>query len=192
MKRSHSDEDPPQMKPLALALALLILFIASVATPGQSAARITRSDNSAAGGATSEAARAVVMLRRLDRDVLVYRSLGEFEENHKLARVSLETFKNDLAEATDEVEPLLRRMPESKLKTLLRNSLDSYRDGAFWWQKIDQRRVVHISELAFSGSTRTSSDVAFLASVPYTVAIHWRQAARYLKRAEETMNGTRK
>jgi hypothetical protein len=174
------------------AFALLILFVASVVTLGQSVARITRSDYSAAGAESSDTARTVVALHLLDRDVLVYRSLGEFEENHKLARVSLETFKNHLAEVTDEVEPLLRRIPESKVKTLLSNTLDSYRDGAFWWQKIDQPRVVHVSTLAFSEPTRTSSDAAFLANVPYTVAIHWRQAAKYLKRAEETMTATGK
>ncbi len=133
------------------------------------------------------AARAIAALKRLDRDVLVYRSLGDFEESGKLARVSFETFRNDLGEVTAEVEPLVSRLPPSRLKTEIRNALDSYRDGAFWWQKIDQPRVVHVSALAFSENTRTSSDTALLANVPYTVAIHWRQAEKYLKRAEEMM-----
>jgi hypothetical protein len=134
------------------------------------------------------AARAIGALRRLHRDVLVYRSLGDFEESGKLARVSFESFRNDLQEVTEEVEPLLSRLPQSRLKSDISNALDSYRDGGWWWQKIDQPRVVHVSELAFSEDTRTSSDTALLANAPYTVAIYWRQAGKYLKRAEEFAN----
>ena len=138
------------------------------------------------------AIRATAALKRLEKDVLIYRSLGDFEENGKLARVTLEAFKNDLQEVSCEVEPLLSRLPPSKLKIELTNALDSYRDGEFWWRKVYQPRVVNVSALAFAETTRTSSDTAFLATVPYTVAIHWRQANKYLRRAEEMMNGTRK
>ena len=93
------------------------------------------------------AARSMVALQRLEKDVLVYRSLGEFEANGKLARVSYQAFRNDLTEVTAEVEPLLSRMPQSKLKAELGNALASYRDGEFWWQKIDQPRVVNVSAL---------------------------------------------
>ena len=133
------------------------------------------------------AARSIAALKRLDKDVLVYHSLSDFEESGKLARVSFETFRNDLGEVTAEVEPLLSGLPPGKLKTEITNALDSYRDGAFWWQKIDQPRVVHVSALAFADHTRTPSDAAFLSTVPYTVAIHWRQARKYLKRAEERL-----
>src|SRR5713101_4974079 len=164
-----------------------------MAAPGQSVARANPSRNlisqTETGNDQMLAARALVALRRLDRDVLVYRSLGDFEESGKLARVSFETFRNDLGEVTAEVEPLLSRLPQSRLKIEIRNALDSYRDGAFWWQKIDRPRVVHVSTLAFSESTRTSSDTALLANIPYTVAIHWRQAQKYLKRAEGMMSG---
>jgi hypothetical protein len=82
---------------------------------------------------------------------------------------------------------MLSRLSQSRLKTEISNALDSYRDGAFWWQKIDQPRVVHVSALTATDFNRTPSDTAFLSTVPYTVAIHWRQADRYLKRAEELM-----
>jgi hypothetical protein len=181
------------------SLALLILFFAvSASAHGQSVARANPSRNLNSQTETGDdqklAGRAISALKRLDRDVLVYHSLGDFEESGKLARVSFETFRNDLGEVTAEVEPLLSRLPQSRLKTDIRNALDSYRDGAFWWQKIDnqidQPRVVHVSALAFSEPTRTSSDAALLANVPYTVAIHWRQAEKYLKRAEGMMNGS--
>src|SRR5712691_5934514 len=180
------------MKRLSLAL-VIVSFLAVAAAHGQSVARVNPSRNPISQTETGDdqvlAARAISALKRLDRDVLVYRSLGDFEESGKLARLSFETFRNDLGEVTAEVEPLLSRLPQSRLKTEIQNALDSYRDGAFWWQKIDRPRVVHVSALAFSETTRTSSDTSLLANVPYTVAIHWRQAEKYLKRAEGMMNG---
>jgi len=186
------------MKTNLSSLALIaLLFIATAAAHGQSISRANPSRNLISQTETGHdqmlAARALAALKRLDRDVLVYRSLGDFEESGKLARVSCETFANDLGEVTAEVEPLLSRLSQSRLKTEMRNALDSYRDGAFWWRKIDQqvdqRRVVHVSALAFSEPSRTSSDTALLANVPYTVAIHWRQAEKYLRRAEGMMDG---
>jgi len=186
------------MKRLSLPF-VLVPVLATAASYGQSVARVKLptaevtvtepKSETEAGDDRVLAARSIAALKRLDRDVVVYRSLGDFEESGKLARVSFETFRNDLQEVTAEVEPLLSRLPQGKLKTEITNALDSYRDGAFWWQKIDQPRVVHVSALAFSEHTRTSSDTALLANVPYTVAIYWRQAEKYLKRAEGMMNG---
>src|SRR6266849_10889176 len=174
---------------------LVLLLVATVSASSQSVARVNLSEaesrtNELRAGDKDQilTARAIAALKRLDRDVLVYRSLGDFEENGKLARVSFEAFRNDLGGVTAEVEPLLSRLPQSRMKTEMRNALDSYRDGAFWWQKIDRPGVVHVSALAFSENTRTSSDTTLLATVPYTVAIHWRQAEKYLKRAEGLMN----
>ena len=178
------------------SLALLILLVVTVAAHGQSVARAKQSPTVVAAVETSDdqalAASAITALKRLDEDVLVYRSLGDFEANGKLARVSFEAFQNDLQEVTAEVERTLSRLPQSKLKIEITNALDSYRDGAFWWQKIYQPRVVHVSALAATEFNRTPSDTAFLSTVPYTVAIHWRQAGKYLKRAEELMGGARK
>jgi hypothetical protein len=179
---------------------LVLLLAATFSARGQTVSRVNLSEaESRSDEVRTEnkeqilAARAISALKRLNRDVLVYRSLGDFEESGKLARVSFDVFKNDLQAVTAEVEPLLSRLPPSRLKTEMLNALDSYRDGAFWWQKldrqidheIDQPRVVHVSALAFSESTRTSSDTALLANVPYTVAIHWRQAHKYLSYAEK-------
>ena len=179
-----------------LSLALLILFAGSVAAHGQSVARARQS--SLAPGlieSTTEdtilAANAITGLQRLNSEVIIYRSLGDFEAEGKLAKVSFAQFASDLQSVTNTVEPMLSRMPRGRVKTAITNALESYRDGAFWWEKIDQPRVVHISALT-STETGTSSDSAFLATVPYTVAIHWRQANRYLKRAEELMDGSRK
>lgn len=180
-----------------LSLALVILLFVSAAAHSQSVARVQLSSTNSfiseskiETEATDErilAARSISALKRLNDDVLAYRSLGDFEASGKLARVSLAAFQNDLQDVTAEVEPMLSRLSQSRLKTEISNALDSYRDGAFWWQKIDQPRVVHVSALTATDFNRTPSDAAFLSTVPYTVAIHWRQADRYLKRAEELM-----
>jgi len=189
------------MKPALLAL-ITILFLVPAAAYGQSGSRVMRlaraesvfaepNNETEMTNDRSPAAHAIAALKRLDNDVLTYRSLGDFEEDGRLARVPYEAFQNDLQEVTNEVEPLLSRLPQSRLKTEIRNALESYRDGEFWWQKIYQPRVVNVSALT-SETSRTQSDTALLATAPYTVAIHWRQAGKYLKHAEEIVNGTKK
>ena len=132
----------------------------------------------------SDLVSAIGALKRLDGQVLIYRSLGEFEERRALARVSFEHFKSQLQEVMTEVEPMLTASPDSRLKREIVNALYSYRDGAFWWSKINQPRVLHVSDLSFREGTRTRSDSAHESTIPYTVAIHWRQAHKYLKRAQ--------
>ena len=148
------------MKRSSLAL-LTSLFFAPAAAYAQSVARVKQVSAPQPGienTVTDEmilASRSIAALKRLEKDVLVYRSLGELEANGKLARVSYQVFRNDLNEVTSEVEALLARLPESRLKAELTNALASYRDGEFWWQKIDQPRVVHVSALT---STPNSPD----------------------------------
>ena len=181
------------MKRSSLAL-LTSLFFAPAAAYAQSVARLKQPAIAQPGietKATDEmvlAARSMAALKRLEKDVLVYRSLGEFEANGKLAKVSYQAFRNDLNEVTAEVEPMLSRLPQSKLKAELGNALASYRDGEFWWQKIDQPRVVNVSALTSNRTSRGPSDNAFVDTIPYTVTIHWRQANRYLRRAQQLVN----
>jgi hypothetical protein len=180
------------------SLALVVLVLTGTAAYAQSSVRapqlsLTNSHISETAFASDNseramASRSIAALQRLDKDVLVYRSLGDFEANGRLARVSFAAFQNDLQEVTAEIEPLLPRLAPGKLKSQITNALASYQDGAFWWQKIDQPRVVHVSALSANQFNSTPSDTAFLSSVPYTVAIHWRQANRYLKRAAQLIN----
>jgi len=181
------------MKRSSLAL-LTNLFFNPIATYAQSVARLKQISAAPAGaeGEPSDeialASRSMFALKRLEKDVLIYRSLGDFEANGKLARVSYQAFRNDLKEVSSEVEPMLSRLPQSKLKTELGNALASYRDGEFWWQQIDKPRAVNVTTLAATANSRTLSDPALPSSVPYTVTIHWRQANRYLKRAAQLIN----
>jgi hypothetical protein len=130
------------------------------------------------------AKRAVEALEQLKADVLVYRSCGEFESDGRLDRVPLETFTHKLNRATAEVESILSQLSDAKLRSHLSNSLYSYRDGAFWWAKLDQEKVVKIADLRVGFTTTTPAGRFFQSTAPYTVVVHWRQANRYLLRAQ--------
>jgi hypothetical protein len=143
-------------------------------------AQLSRPLTSATDNDRVIAARAITALSRLDSDVIVYRSLGEFEKGGQLASVSLGTFRAHLREATDEVESVLPRLNDARLKTAISNALASYRDGAYWWEKIYQPRVIHVSGFRSNDNDVTPSDSFFRANLPYTVAIHWRQAIKQI------------
>jgi hypothetical protein len=173
------------MKRLILAASIAILVLSAVAH-GQSISRVNASPNAANAG--DDAARAINSLKRLQQDVIVYRSLGEFEEGRKLARVPLRTFEAELTEVTGELEEILVRMASGKLKIQIANSLACYRDGAFWWHKIDHPRVISVAKLSYEEREATPANQALLSSIPYTVAVNWRLASRYLNQAERTLS----
>lgn len=168
------------------SLALLILCFCCALAHGQSFARRDRVADQINEEATADqvvASHAILLLKRLHDDVIVYRSLGEFEEGRQLARVPFATFRGNLNEVGAEVEELASRLPQGRLKSEIRNALASYRDGAYWWEKADEPRVVHVSELRSTDNTVTPSALFFRANLPYTVAIYWRQASKHLQRA---------
>ena len=173
------------MNRLTLAASILLLVF-SAAAHGQSVERVNATTN--ASTANDEAARAIHSLKRLQQDVIVYRSLGEFEEGRKLAHVPLRTFETELTEVTGDLEAILMRMPSGKLKIEITNSLACYRDGAFWWRKLDQPRVISVAELSYAEREATPANQALLSSIPYTVAVNWRLASRYLNQAERTLS----
>ncbi|MEP6707835.1 MAG: hypothetical protein ABJC05_09955, partial [Pyrinomonadaceae bacterium] len=132
------------------------------------------------------AGRIISDLKILESDVVVYNSLADFEEGSTLVRVPVERFTSDLRKVSADAEMILSWLPENRLKNELSNALSSYQDGGLWWQRVYQPRVVNVSELV-APVIRTSSDTAYLSTVPYTVAINWRQGSKYLKRAEDTL-----
>jgi len=172
----------PLINRLAIVAAMLTLFLVPAATRAQSITRLSQTAKR-----VNENEKAISALKRLQDQVIVYRSFGEFEENGRLARVPLQTFEMELRDVTLELQPIISEMPPSKLRNEIVNALASYRDGLFWWQKIDQPHVVHVSALRYDEQNRTPSDLAFLSNVPYTVAINWRQAQAYLIEAERLL-----
>ena len=171
------------MSSVLLVQVFLLVAFAAATAPAQSLARISQRpdfDN------TKSEVRAIAALKRLEAHVIVYRSLGQFEADGRLARVTLRTFENELAKVNNELRSLLADIPAGKFRTEIINAFDSYRDGVFWWRQIDQPRVVHVSALT-SEPNRSLADTTYLPTIPYTVAIHWRHAQKYLSKAEKTL-----
>jgi hypothetical protein len=166
-------------------LVLLILVSSCTLVHAQTLAHHDRGNSRIIEDATADqvvGARAIFLLKRLDDDVIVYDSLGDFEGSGLLARVPFETFQRDLLEITPELQKLLLNLPETALRADLINAFTSYRDGADSWEKISERRVVYVCELK-SSERDSTSDAAFVAGIPYTVVVHWQQANKYLQRA---------
>jgi hypothetical protein len=167
------------------SLALLILCFSCALAHGQSFAPRDRAADQTDVEVTADqvvAAQAILLLKRLDDDVIVYQSLGEFEEGRHLARVPFATFQRNLNEVGAEVEELASRLPRGRLKSEIRNALASYRDGAYWWEKVHHAKVISVAALrAIEGDT--TSDLFLRASMPYNVVIHWRQANKHLQQA---------
>ncbi len=138
------------------------------------------------------ASHAIAALRQLHSHVIVYESLFDFETNNRVANVSLEIFNTDLARVTQEVELLLSNISNPKLQRSLTNALCSYRDGAFWWSKLDRRRVVPVQELRLAFKSPSAPEAFLNNTVPYTVVIHWRQANKFLLKAEQLITPPRK
>jgi hypothetical protein len=170
---------------MSILLFQLVLLVACAATtaPGQSLTSVNQRANF--DNANNEK-RAVAALKRLETRVMVYRSLGQFEADGRLARVTLQTFETELAEVNNELESLLAEVPAGKFRTEIINAFNSYRDGVFWWRQVDQPKLVHVSALT-SELNHSRADTAYLPTIPYTVAIHWRQAQKYLNRAEKNL-----
>jgi hypothetical protein len=176
----------PSISRLAVVTAMLACFLMPAAARAQSIARLNQTTKFS-NVSDDKHAKAVAALRRLGNQVIVYRSLGEFEENGRLARVSLQTFEKELRDVTLEVQPIVAEMPPSKLRNEIMNALASYRDGLFWWRKIDQPRVVNVSALRYDEPNRNPANQVLLSNTPYTVVINWRQAHAYLTQAEKLL-----
>lgn len=165
-------------------LALLIFCLSCALAHGQTLARNDHSKPRIIDNATADqvvAAQAIVLLKRLDDDVIVYRSAAEFEAGRNLARVPLENFSADLESISVDVEGAVSRLSDVRLKTEIAKALASYREGAFWWQKIYRPRVINVLEMR---STRDeTSDSLFAADIPYAVASCWLEANEHLQRA---------
>jgi len=169
-------------------VSIALLFLTSVALaqfkPPSPARDLLNRSNNSADEASDVAIRTIEALKRLEKLVPVYTSRGAFEENTRLSSVPFEVFQKEFESVLEEIEPLLCRLPQNTLKTQIVNALYSYRDGAFWWSKVQQPRVINASSFVSLQANHIARDAAFASTIPYTVAIHWRQARKYLRNAE--------
>jgi hypothetical protein len=190
---------------LAILSTLVFLAFSSAATSLQAQAlkypfesdirlnvpKVDHPNHPTGGNDTALANRAIAALKGLEGDVILYRSLQDFEANGQLGRVSFDAFDAHLLAVTAEVEPLLGELSDKRLRATLANALYSFRDGSYWWAKIDQPRVVTITQLAFGYRSVMPAESFFSSTMPYTVAIHWRQAAKFLLQAERLVTPKR-
>jgi hypothetical protein len=173
-----------------LFLFTFALLTAQHSMQAQTATSIVASTNLRSAAKRDDsilAQRAVASLEQLKAAVVVYSSYDAFESDGRLARVPLQTFADKLNQVTAEVESIISQLSDAKLRSELSNSLYSYRDGAFWWAKLDPQKVVKIANLRAGLTTITPAERFFTSTVPYRVVMHWRQANKYLLRAQRLM-----
>lgn len=137
---------------------------------------------------------ALASLRALELDVRVYESFGEFVAGRAaVANVSHERFTERLRGASAAVGRDLEQLPVGRLRSLLRNSLQSYLDGHYRWAQSQQPLLV-INAAAYNLSAQIPPRTARCSdpqSAQYTVVINWRHARRYAARAEEILGASR-
>lgn len=127
------------------------------------------------------AAEAVARLQGLGARVVVYDSLAEFEDGRELARVSYERFRAELDEASARLRRIVAWLPPGATREEIRKATQAYLDGAWWWSQTRRTNVVRVSANSFAEETpvRPVAD----ATARYTVALQWRQARDYTRRA---------
>ncbi len=169
-------------------VSIVLIFLTSVALaqfePPLPAHDLMNPPHTGSGEPLDLAMVSMEALKRLENLAPVHTSRGAFEANTRLSSVSFAVFKKEFESVLEEIEPLLSRLPQSKLKMQIVNALYSYRDGVFWWGKASEPRVITVSALSYQDMTYTPTEAAFSATISYTVAIHWRHASKYLRRAE--------
>ena len=166
-------------------LALLFIGAGCALAHGQSLAPQNPNPAAIIEDATADqvvASQAILLLKRLDDAVIVYRSVTEFEQSRRLARISFEDFQIDLSEVTPAVKDLISRLPDGRVKTELSQALVAYCDGGYWWERVQRPQVITILALR-SSETDATSDFLLRANLLYTVAIHWQEAHDHLQNA---------
>lgn len=127
------------------------------------------------------AAEAVARLRGLEARVVVYGSRAEFEESGALARVSYERFRTELETASARLRRIITWLPPGAPREEIRKATQAYLDGAWWWSKTRSTLAVRVSGNSFN-EDRDARPVNE-STARYTVALHWRQARDYTRRA---------
>lgn len=140
------------------------------------------------------AERVVAVLKTLDAEVNSYSSLGEFEEQGTIAKVSYEKLSKDFETAARTIRPLLSSLPRNLLSYQLQNALNSYGDGLFWWQKTHHRGTAAEAVVSAGDWTEPAPQRPLdfdAASLNYTVICNWRKARRHMISAALEIEGAK-
>lgn len=129
------------------------------------------------------AARVVSILKTLDEEVNPYSSLGKFEEHNRVAKVSFAKLSKDFDEAATTAQQLLSSLPRNLIYYHLKNALNSYSDGLFWWQKTYRRKEAVVSVNNWT-EPAAPKPLGFDAdALNYTVICNWRKASKHITTA---------
>ncbi|HEV3469889.1 MAG TPA: hypothetical protein VG148_11255 [Pyrinomonadaceae bacterium] len=128
---------------------------------------------------------ALESLRQLERLVVVYRTLADFEEGGTLSRVPFGSFEGRFEQTAGRVLLILGWLPETRLRSELRNALRSYADGRFRWSKVHCARVVEAGRDCATEFDRWRLGAA--RPNAYAVAVNWRNASEHLDRAAQLL-----
>jgi hypothetical protein len=134
------------------------------------------------------AERAVAALRKLAERVNSFSSVVEAEKGRAGASLSSKELSEEISVALLTVNSVLASLPRSPLYFMLRNALDSYRDGLFWWGKISQRREMTVSINSLVATDPLKVIGLDAGTVSRTTLDNWREALRYTERAEKAIS----
>lgn len=133
------------------------------------------------------AARVVEVLRPLEELLTVSRSFADYQERRALSRSSFDKLEREFADALGNAAGLLASMPRGPAFYHLSGARDSYRDGLFWYRKVNPARRMVVSASAFERDplqeARLDAD-----QVGYTISVNWRAAAKYTRLAEQSLS----
>ena len=138
----------------------------------------------------SLARRVVAALRALEVDVNAPRTLAEFEESGRVARVPFARFSEGVAETLRGVDALLGSLPRGRVRLALQNARNSYRDGLFWWRKTHGRAAPTVAASALAETDPLESAHLDARAARYTVVINWRNALKYTAQAEDLIRSS--
>ncbi|HEX8160437.1 MAG TPA: hypothetical protein VF538_00950 [Pyrinomonadaceae bacterium] len=132
-------------------------------------------------------ARIVEKLQPLQRLINNYPTYADYQEGRAASEVGPDRTDAEVADALSTASLLLASMPRSPAFYHLSGARDSYRDGLFWYRKVQRSRSMVVSAEAFEGDPlrdlRLNAD-----QVGYAVVVNWRAAAKYTRIAEHSLS----
>lgn len=137
------------------------------------------------------ACRAVAILKGLDEKVISYSTLGEFEQQGVIGKISFESFFEDYMSVAGVVDAILASLPRNVVYYQLQNARNSYHNGLFWWEKTYRRAKVTISANSLAASDPLKTLGMQPEAVNYTVICNWRGGRKYIEKAEKEIERAR-
>jgi len=134
------------------------------------------------------AARVSQTLKSLEGIVNTPAAYADYLEQRAEARVGFERLDAEFSEALGRAGTLLGWMPRSPVYYCLSSAWRGYRDGLFWYRKVQGSRRMVVS--AAAGFERNPLEALRIdtGQVGYTVVINWRAAAKYTRLAEQSLS----